>query len=105
MRSCFDCWHIFKMHVLFHLLVHCLFLQFEEPRDIVDDNGDGAKPVESVQLSEEVNGSHEYGEEDESTVHEVENEYDDEEDEDVDDEEEDPSAVSIGKKIFKFFTT
>lgn len=85
------------MYVLFYHL-HYVFFQFEEPRDIVDDNGDEAKPVENVDLSEEVNGTQEYGDEDGSTLKEIENEYGEE-------EEEHPVDVSIGKKILKFFTT
>lgn len=101
----------FIHHVYLHLSV-----QFEEPRDIVGDNGDEpepeTKPAE-VELSEEVYGTQEYGEEDGSTIQEAETEYEDEEVESeegvegVADEEEEnhPGELSIGKKIFKFFTT
>lgn len=52
----------------------------------------------------EESGTLEYGDEDGSIVNDVENE-DEGEEEDEDEEEEDPGEVSIGKKIFKFFTT
>ncbi|XP_028776393.1 protein CROWDED NUCLEI 2 isoform X2 [Neltuma alba] len=86
-------------------------VRFEEPRDIVDDNGDEPKPGE-VELSEEVNGTQDYEDEYGSTIQEAEIEYDDEEDEEEGEEEDEaeqedhnPGEVSIGKKILKFFTT
>ncbi|XWS69829.1 hypothetical protein CRYUN_Cryun04dG0211900 [Craigia yunnanensis] len=65
----------------------------------VDDNSNAAKSVGSVDLSEEVNGTAENGDEDQSgsTIHE-----DEDEDED---EIEHPGEVSIGKKIWTFFTS
>jgi hypothetical protein len=47
----------------------------------------------------------EYGDEDGSIVNDVENEDEGEDEEEDEEEEEDPGEVSIGKKIFKFFTT
>lgn len=82
-------------------------VRFEEPKDIVEDNGDEPKPAE-VELSEEVNGTQEYRDEDGSTIQEAEIDYDDEQDEDEDEAEEEedhPGEISIGKKILKFFTT
>lgn len=79
--------------------------RFEVPRDIVDDNGAATDPVNLV----EENGTPEYRDEDGRTIHEVENEGDDDDDddgeEDEEEEEEHPGEVSIGKKIFRFFTT
>ncbi|KAK7309987.1 hypothetical protein RJT34_07164 [Clitoria ternatea] len=74
-------------------------VRFEVPRDIVDDNGGATNSVDCL----EENGTPEHGDEDESTIHEVEN--DEEEEDDDDEEEEYPGEVSIGKKIFRFFTT
>ncbi|OMO83566.1 putative nuclear matrix constituent protein 1-like protein-like protein [Corchorus capsularis] len=67
----------------------------------VDDNANVAKSVGNVELSEEVNGSGsaENGDEDQSgsTMNE--------EEEDYGDETEQPGEVSIGKKIWTFFTS
>lgn len=77
-------------------------VRFEVPRDIVDDNGAATNSVNHV----EENGTPEYQDQDESTIHEVENEGDDDYgDEEEEEEEEHPGEVSIGKKIFRFFTT
>lgn len=73
-------------------------LQFELPKDVVDDNAAATETLNRV----EENGTPEYQDEDGSTIHEVENDDDDEEEEE---EEEHPGEVSIGKKIFRFFTT
>ena len=61
----------------------------------VDDNGNAAKSVGSVDLSEEVIGTAENGDEDQSgsTIHEDEDEI------------EHPGEVSIGKKIWTFFSS
>lgn len=69
----------------------------------IDDHTDLAKSVQLTELSEEVNGTTEYGDEDEngSPTHE---EEEDEEDFDEDDSEH-PGEVSIGKKIWTFFTS
>ncbi|XP_027359977.1 protein CROWDED NUCLEI 3-like [Abrus precatorius] len=67
-------------------------VRFEVPRDIVDDNGAAINSLDRV----EENGTPEYGDEDGSTSHEVENDNEEEEEE---------GEVSIGKKIFRFFTT
>ncbi|KAK6242859.1 hypothetical protein QQP08_008851 [Theobroma cacao] len=64
----------------------------------VDDNANAAKPVGSVDLSEEV-GTAENGNEDQS-VSSI-----NEDEDDSDDEIEHPGEVSIGKKIWTFFTS
>ncbi|KAF3432587.1 hypothetical protein FNV43_RR27327 [Rhamnella rubrinervis] len=73
-------------------------VRFKTPVNI-EDNADEAKSVENTELSVEVNGVSEYGGEDvnESTIHES--------DDDCDDELEHPGEVSVGKKIWTFFTT
>ncbi|KAG4401987.1 hypothetical protein GLYMA_02G101800v4 [Glycine max] len=73
-------------------------VRFELPKDVVDDNAAATETLNRV----EENGTPEYQDEDGSTIHEVENDDDDEEEEE---EEEHPGEVSIGKKIFRFFTT
>ncbi|CAJ1932233.1 unnamed protein product [Sphenostylis stenocarpa] len=75
--------------------------RLEVPRVIVDDNGAATDSLNRV----EENGTPEYGEEDGSILHEVENDDDDEGDEEEDEDDEHPGEVSIGKKIFRFFTT
>ncbi|KAK7407606.1 hypothetical protein VNO78_09559 [Psophocarpus tetragonolobus] len=71
-------------------------VRFEASRDIVDDNGPAPDSMNRV----EENGAPESRDEDGSTIHE------EVEDDDYDDEEEEhPGEVSIGKKIFRFFTT
>jgi len=74
------------------------------PRDIVDDNG---AATDSLNRAGE-NGTPEYRNENGSTIHDVENDDDEEEEEEEEEEEGDeehPGEVSIGKKIFRFFTT
>ncbi|XWS64369.1 hypothetical protein CRYUN_Cryun06bG0180200 [Craigia yunnanensis] len=65
----------------------------------VDDNNNAAKSVGSVDLREEVSGTAENGDEDQSgsTIHEDEDDYDD--------EIEHPGEVSVGKRIWTFFTS
>lgn len=77
-------------------------MQFKTLSDIDNDNGDVAKSVENAHLSEEVNGTPEYGNEDEngSIIHEAEDNSDDD-----DDESEHPGEASIGRKLWTFFTT
>lgn len=78
-------------------------VRFEIPSDNVDDNGATTNSVDHIEES----GTLEYGDEDGSIVNDVENEDEgeDEDEEEDEEEEEDPGEVSIGKKIFKFFTT
>lgn len=76
----------------------CTLLQFITSEDI-GDSTDAAESVENTKLCMEINGTSECGDEDEnnSSVHEsVEDDYD---------YEEQPGEVSIGKKIWTFFTT
>ncbi|KAL2347358.1 hypothetical protein Fmac_001358 [Flemingia macrophylla] len=75
-------------------------VRFDVPRDIVDDNDAATNSLNRV----EENDIPEFRDEDGSTIHYVEND-DEKEDEDEEEEEEHPSEVSIGKKIFRFFTT
>lgn len=77
-------------------------MQFKTLSDIDNDDGDVAKLVENAHLSEEVNGTPEYGNEDEnvSTIHEAEDNSDGD-----DDESEHPGEASIGRKLWTFFTT
>ena len=80
-------------------------MQFKTLSDIDNDNGDAAKSVENAHLSEEVNGTPKYGNEDEngSIIHEAEDNSDD--DDDDDDKSEHPGEASIGRKLWTFFTT
>lgn len=81
------------------------------PRDVVGDDGAETTSVDPV----EENARAEHGDEDGSRFHEIENDNEGEEEveaeegeedeEEEDDEDEDPGEVSIGKKIYKFFTT
>ncbi|KAJ7943225.1 Protein CROWDED NUCLEI 1 [Quillaja saponaria] len=77
-------------------------VKLKRPGDIVDANVDATKSVDHVELSEEVNGSLEDGEYDEngSTINELENEFEEEEEEVGH-----PGEASMGKKIWRFFTT
>lgn len=82
--------------------------------DIVDESNDAAKVVEITQLSEEINGTHEY--DDRITSHIVEREnggdkdYGRENYSEDDDDDDGPSDYgdgeeSIRKKLWTFFTT
>lgn len=85
---------VLKIHI--QLLLSTL-VQFITPN--ADDTGP-AKSGENTELSIEINGTSEYGGEDESgsTIHESEDDYDE-------DEEEQPGEKSLGKKLWNFFTT
>lgn len=86
------------MLLTFHVqLLLSTFVQFITPADANNNTG-SARSGENTELSVEVNGNSEYGGEDEngSTIHE--SDYDE-------DEEQQPGEVSIGKKLWNFFTT
>lgn len=81
-------------------------IQFKTSVDVDDNdnenqNQNAAKSVRSVDLSEEVNGTAENVDEDQSgsIIHE------DEDDDDYDDEIDHPGEVSIGKKIWTFLSS
>ncbi|XP_058778835.1 protein CROWDED NUCLEI 3-like [Vicia villosa] len=79
-------------------------VRFEIPTYIIDGNGATTNSVDHVEES----GTLEYGDEDGSIINDIENEDEGEEEEEEgeeEEEEEDASKVSIGKKLFKFFTT
>ncbi|XP_057447925.1 protein CROWDED NUCLEI 3 isoform X2 [Lotus japonicus] len=86
-------------------------VRFQLPRDVIGDDGAETTSVDPV----EENARAEHGDEDGSRFHEIENDNEGEEEveaeegeedeEEEDDEDEDPGEVSIGKKIYKFFTT
>lgn len=89
-------------------------LQFKEIAKVVDDTGDGETLVEQMELSEEVNHTLEYHDEDEngSTLPEVDEDDDEDDDndddndnDDDDDDDDGDGEVSIGKKLWKFLTT
>lgn len=81
-------------------------VRFQPSAANIDENADAAKSTENDELSEEVNGTPEYNDENEhdSTLRDEEEE-DDDEDDDCDDEELNPGEASIPKKLWKFFTS
>ncbi|KAL0424802.1 UNVERIFIED_CONTAM: protein CROWDED NUCLEI 1 [Sesamum radiatum] len=69
----------------------------------IDENADAAKSMEYVDLSEEVNGTPEYNDDEhDSTLHIVE---EDDENDDDDDGDENPGEASISRKLWTFFTS
>ncbi|GAV77469.1 hypothetical protein CFOL_v3_20940 [Cephalotus follicularis] len=72
-------------------------VRFGETTDTVGNNADAANPAENIVLSEEVNGTPEHGEDAENRSRSISQEGED--------ELEHPGEVSIGKKIWTFFTT
>lgn len=89
-------------------------VRFKEIAKVVDDTGDGETLVEQMELSEEVNHTLEYHDEDEngSTLPEVDEDDDEDDDndddndnDDDDDDDDGDGEVSIGKKLWKFLTT
>lgn len=75
-------------------------MQFKSTTDTVDENADAPKSIENTVLSEEVNGTSEYVDEDESGSRVLEDEEDDD-----DDDSYHPGEASIGKKLWNFFTS
>lgn len=75
------------------------FMQFKSTTNIVDENADAPKSIENTVLSEEVNGTSEYVDEDENGGRVLEDEEDDDDDSDH------PGETSIGKKLWNFFTS
>lgn len=74
-------------------------VRFKSTTDIVDENADAPKSIENTVLSEEVNGTSEYVDEDENGSRVLEDEEDDDDDDDH------PGEASIGKKLWNFFTS
>ncbi|KAL0380718.1 UNVERIFIED_CONTAM: hypothetical protein Sangu_0136100 [Sesamum angustifolium] len=76
-------------------------VQFQTSEANIDENADAAKSMEYVDLSEEVNGTPEYNDDEhDSTLHIVE-----EDDDDDDDGDENPGEASISRKLWTFFTS
>lgn len=75
-------------------------VRFKSTTDTVDENADAPKSIENTVLSEEVNGTSEYVDEDESGSQVLEDEEDDD-----DDDSYHPGEASIGKKLWNFFTS
>lgn len=74
-------------------------VRFKSTTNIVDENADAPKSIENTVLSEEVNGTSEYVDEDENGGRVLEDEEDDDDDSDH------PGEASIGKKLWNFFTS
>lgn len=74
-------------------------VRFKSTTNIVDENADAPKSIENTVLSEEVNGTSEYVDEDENGSRVLEDEEDDDDDSDH------PGEASIGKKLWNFFTS
>lgn len=81
-------------------------VRFDTKAKLVDDNVGEAKSVEDTLLSEgEVNGTSENVDEDDNASIFHEKDEDDDVCEDDEDEYDHPGQASVGKKIWKFFTT
>lgn len=83
-------------------------VRFQTQAYIVDGSTEPENMAGNLELSEEVNGTHEYSGIDENRIMDDGREYDDvdgSDDDGDDDESEHPGELSIGKKLWTFFST